>query len=590
MTKRSIEAVLGARGAQRPRLTPDGATLYYCSDRDGRMQLWRMPAAGGPQSKLTAVDRVGRYLPSPDGATIAFGADRGGNEHWAIHLVPSGGGEARDLTGTPDRIHHLLAWRADGNALFVATNRRDPRFFDVAELGLDGSSRTVFQQDGTGGGAALLDGGRLIVRTDRERGDRNHLTLVEPGGATRRLTPEEPHALHGVPRSWGGGLLIRSDRGRDFVGVARLSLDGAYEPLVTLEHDVDELVAAGRSWAYDLNVDGLSELHVVAGGDDRIVDGLPPGALASDQFGESLSIAADGTVAVARSSFDRPNTIWLVPPGGRPHLAVDATMDGIAAQDLPVAEVVDWPSFDGRRIPGFLLRRKDAHGATPTIVQVHGGPEGQARPLWNPLTVALVAAGFAVLQPNVRGSSGYGRRYLSLDDVRLRMDSVRDLDAAAAWLVERGLAPADRIGLVGGSYGGFMTLAGIAFLPERWRAAVAIVAIGRWRTFLERTDAWRRPLREAEYGTIERDGEFLESISPFNHLDAIRAPLMVIHGANDPRVPVEESEQMVAALRARDHDVTYLRYEDEGHGLAKAKNRADAWPRVVDFFTAKLMA
>lgn len=588
MTKSAIDAILGARGAQRPSIAPDGKTLWYCSDRDGRMQLWRMPVGGGPHTKLTDVDRVGRYILSPDGSTVAFAADRGGDEHWAVRIMPSAGGEARDLTGAPERIHHLLAWRPDGQAVFVATNRRDRRFFDVVELGLDGSSRMVFEHDGTGAGAVVLDDGRLVVRTDRERSDRNHLTLIEAGGA-RRLTPEEPHALHGVPRVSGQGLLVRSDRGRDFVGIARLSLDGGYEPLVAVGHDVDELAAADGRWTYDLNVDGLSELHVV-GDVDRTVDGLPPGALASDQFGESLAIAADGTVAVARSAFDRPNTIWLVPPDGPPRLAVDASMDGIAPSDLPAAEVVDWPSFDGRRIPGFLLRRPGSRGAVPTIVQVHGGPEGQARPLWNPLTVALVAAGFAVLQPNVRGSSGYGRTYMSLDDVRLRMDSVRDLDAAAAWLVERGLAPADRIGLIGGSYGGFMTLAGIAFLPERWRAAVAIVAIGRWRTFLERTDAWRRPLREAEYGTIEHDGEFLESISPFNHLEAIRAPLMVIHGANDPRVPVQESEQMVAALRARGHDVTYLRYEDEGHGLAKAKNRADAWPRVVDFFTAKLMA
>ena len=589
MTKTPIDAILGARGAQRPRLTSDGQTLFYCSDRDGRMQLWRTPAGGGPHTKLTDVDRVGRYVLSPDGSTIAFGVDHGGNEHWAVQVMPSAGGVARDLTAAPERIHHLLAWRPDGKAVFVATNRRDARFFDVAEVTLDGTSRTVFQHDGTGAGAAVLGDGRLVVRTDRERSDRNHLTLVEPDGGTRRLTPDEPPSLHGVPRVFGGDLLVRSDRGRDFVGIARISLDGAYEPLVEAGHDADELDAAGERWAYDLNVDGRSELHVV-GERDGVVDGLPPGALATDQFGESLAVADDGTVAVARSAFDRPNTIWLVAPDGRPRLAVDASMDGIAADDLPAAELVAWTSFDGRRIPGFLLRPKDARGAMPTIVQVHGGPEGQARPLWNPLTIALVAAGFAVLQPNVRGSSGYGRAYMSLDDVRLRMDSVRDLDAAAAWLVERGLAPADRIGLIGGSYGGFMTLAGVAFLPERWRAAVAIVAIGRWRTFLERTDAWRRPLREAEYGTIEHDGEFLESISPFNHLDAIRAPLMVIHGANDPRVPVQESEQMVAALRGRGHDVTYLRYEDEGHGLAKAKNRADAWPRVVDFFGAKLMA
>jgi len=589
VTSISIGPILAARGAQRPRLSADGRTLFYCSDRDGRMQLWSTQVAGGAHLKLTDVDRVGRYVVSPDGASIAFGTDRGGNERWAVHVMPSAGGASRDLTAMPERIHHLLDWRHDGKALYVAANRRDPRYFDVLEVGLDGSMRTVFEQDGTGDGAVALADGRIVVQTDRERGDRNHLTVVGSGGEAKRITPDAPAALHSVPRLLGRDLLVRSDRGRDFVGVARISLDGAYEPLVSVDHDVDEADAADGRWTYDVNARGWSELHVVDG-TDRVIDGLPRGALASDQFGESLTMGLDGSIAVARATFDRPSTIWVIPRGGAPRLAVDASMDGVSASDLPVAQEVAWPSFDGREIPGFLLRRRDARGAVPTIVQVHGGPEGQARPLWNPLTIALVAAGFAVLQPNVRGSSGYGRAYMSLDDVRLRMDSVRDMDAAAAWLVKSGNAPADRIGLIGGSYGGYMTLAGIAFFPERWRAAVAMVAIGRWKTFLERTDAWRRPLREAEYGTIEKDGEFLESISPFNFLEAIRAPLMVIHGANDPRVPVNEAEQMVGSLRARGHDVTYLRYEDEGHGLAKAKNRADAWPKVVDFFTAKLMA
>ncbi|HEX9494590.1 MAG TPA: S9 family peptidase [Candidatus Limnocylindria bacterium] len=587
----TIAAILDARGAQRPGFSPDGRVLYYCSDRDGRMQLWSMPLAGGEHTRLSDVDRVGRYEASPDGRWIAFGADRGGNERWAINLLPAGGGEPRDLTAVAERIHHLVGWRPDSGAVFVATNRRDPRFFDLVEVPIDGGPpRTLFAHDGTGGSGTVLADGRVIFRTDRERADRNHLTLISPDGTARRLTPEEPPAFHGAPHEIGGALLARSDRDRDFIGIAELGVAGEHRRRVTPEHDIEELATNGDAWAYDVNVDGWSELHAVRGGDDRAVAGLPHGALASDAFGESLAMSRDGTIAVAWAAFERPSTIWVIPPGEAPRLAVDATMDGVDAADLPSAELVSWPTFDGRRIPGWLLRPRGAKHPGAAIAQVHGGPEGQARPLWNPLTIALVSAGFTVLQPNVRGSSGYGRAYLSLDDVRLRMDSVKDLDAGAAWLVEQGIASPDRIGVIGGSYGGFMTLAAIAFFPKRWAAAVAIVAIGRWRTFLERTDPWRRPLREVEYGTIERDGDFLESISPFNHLEAIRAPLMVIHGANDPRVPINEAEQMVGALRERTHDVAYLRYEDEGHGLAKAKNRADAWPKVVQFFTAKLEA
>src|SRR5207302_3000535 len=294
--------------------------------------------------------------------------------------------------------------------------------------------------------------------------------------------------------------------------------------------------------AYALNVDGRSEIHLASGEDDAVVRGLPPGDLATDLIGQRLALSPDGTLAIAWARFDAPSAVYVARPGAAAEMIVPPQMAGLAGEGMPDEELVSWRSFDGREIPGFLLRPRGVpRGPRPTVVQVHGGPEGQARPLWNPLTVALVAAGFNVLQPNVRGSSGYGRAYMSLDDVKLRMDSVKDLDAAAGWLATSGVAPEDRIGVIGGSYGGFMTLAAITFCADRnWAAAVDIVGIGKWKTFFERTSPWRRPLRAAEYGDPVKDADFLESISPLNFLERIRAPLLVIHGANDPRVPVEE--------------------------------------------------
>jgi dipeptidyl aminopeptidase/acylaminoacyl peptidase len=431
-----------------------------------------------------------------------------------------------------------------------------------------------------------------VVTTNRSRSDENHLTLVERDGSTRLLTPETPAAMHSDAHPYDGGVLVVSDRGRDKGAVARVGLDGSFAYLVTPDRVVDDLDVAGSRYAYGLNVDGRSEVHLVVDGRDSVVAGLPPGDLATDLIGNSLALAPDGTLAIAWARYDAPSAVYVARPGRPARLVVPAQMAGLAPEGLPGEELVTWQSFDGRTIPGFLLRPRGApNGPRPTVVQVHGGPEGQARPLWNPLTVALVAAGFNVLQPNVRGSSGYGRAYMSLDDVRLRMDSVKDLDAGAAWLAQAGVAPANRIGVIGGSYGGFMTLAAITFCPERkWAAAVDIVGIASWATFFQKTAPWRRPLRAAEYGDPVKDADFLESISPLNFVDRIRAPLMVIHGANDPRVPVEEAEQIVATLRSRGRAVDYLRYADEGHGLAKAKNRADAWPKVVTFFQKYLAA
>ena len=589
----SLIRILDARGASRLALSPDAGTLYYVSDLTGTMQLWSVALAGGVPLRLSyQADRVGAYSLSPDGTRIAYGADEGGDERWALWVMNADGTEARRLSTVRDRIHHVVDWSRDGRGVLVFANLRDERFFDLHEFPAEGgTSKLRFRHDGTGFGAATLRDGRVVVTTNRARGDQNHLSLVDHDGSIKRLTPEMPIAMHRSAHEFDDGILVLSDRDRDLAAIARLGLDGSFRYLVAPDRVVDDLAVAGERVAYALNVDGRSEVRLLSDGKDTPVAGLPPGDLATDLIGNSLAVAPDGTVAVAWARFDAPSAVFVAAPGRPASLAVPPQMAGLSAEGLPEDEVVSWRSFDGRTIPGFLLRPRGARkDSRPTVVQVHGGPEGQARPLWNPLTVALVGAGFNVLQPNVRGSTGYGRGYMSLDDVRLRMDSVRDLDAAAAWLAESGIAPADRIGVIGGSYGGFMTLAAITFCAERkWAAAVDIVGIASFATFFARTAPWRRPLRAAEYGDPEKDADFLESISPLNFIERIQAPLMVIHGANDPRVPVQEAEQIVATLRARGREVEYLRYEDEGHGLAKAKNRADAWPKVVRFFEKHML-
>jgi dipeptidyl aminopeptidase/acylaminoacyl peptidase len=247
-------------------------------------------------------------------------------------------------------------------------------------------------------------------------------------------------------------------------------------------------------------------------------------------------------------------------------------------------QLVRYPAFDGRQIPSYLfLPRGVAAGRLPAVVHVHGGPEGQARPHFDPVWQYLAASGYAVVVPNVRGSTGYGYEYQSLDDVRLRMDSVADLAATVRWLDEEGIADPRRIAVMGGSYGGFMVLAALTTYPDLWAAGVDIVGIANFVTFLENTGPWRRKLREPEYGSLENDREFLESISPIHHVDAITAALFVVHGANDPRVPVGEAEQIVSALRARGVSVEYLRFENEGHGLSKRANQVEAYPAIARF-------
>jgi dipeptidyl aminopeptidase/acylaminoacyl peptidase len=219
----------------------------------------------------------------------------------------------------------------------------------------------------------------------------------------------------------------------------------------------------------------------------------------------------------------------------------------------------------------------------PTIVSVHGGPEGQERPGFNALYQYYLSRGYAILATNVRGSTGYGKTYTHLDDVKNREDSVKDLAYAVEWLKTKGSADPKRIAVMGGSYGGYMTMAAITLYPELWAAAVGTVAITNWETFLQNTSGYRRRQREVEYGRLDRDIDFLRSISPIRKMDRIKAPLFVISGRNDPRVPYTEGEQMVKALRDRGAIVEYKLYDDEGHGISKLKNRLDLYPRVADF-------
>jgi dipeptidyl aminopeptidase/acylaminoacyl peptidase len=248
-------------------------------------------------------------------------------------------------------------------------------------------------------------------------------------------------------------------------------------------------------------------------------------------------------------------------------------------------DLVRCGSFDGLQVPAFVFRPATARGGRrhPVVVIVHGGPESQWRPSFSPLVQYLVARGYAVVAPNVRGSTGYGRHYEHLDDVEKRLDSVADLAAVHDWIAATDDLDPARCALYGGSYGGYMVLSGLVHQPDRWAAAVDVVGIASLVSFLEHTSAWRRSWREREYGSLATDRDLLEHLSPLTHVDRLRVPLLIIHGRNDPRVPLGEAEQIHEVARGKGLRSDLLVYDDEGHGLAKLPNRLDAYARVAAF-------
>jgi dipeptidyl aminopeptidase/acylaminoacyl peptidase len=333
--------------------------------------------------------------------------------------------------------------------------------------------------------------------------------------------------------------------------------------------------------AYTINVAGISQGYVL----DLRISTLhtwetPMGVIKNLRFSpdnERLLFLLNGPAY--------PSDIWelnlhTLETNVHPSFSEESILEKKLVEPVPIY----FRSFDNLLIQSFYYKPKESGKKFPVVIYIHGGPESQSRATFQPLLQILLNKGYAVLTPNVRGSTGFGKTFSHLDDGRKRMDAVKDLISLVAWLKQEPNIDPDRIAVLGGSYGGFMVLAAISHYPKLWAAAVDIVGISSLRSFLKTTSPWRQKNREKEYGTIEKDGDFFDRIDPLHHADHIEAPLLVIHGVNDPRVPIQESQQIVKKLEERNHSVTFIRMEDEGHTLNKEKNKLFVYLKIADFF------
>ncbi len=571
---------LKIRGAYAPGWSSDGRRVSFLTDITGVTQVWVVSAGGGWPEQLTFYEeRVAGASRSPVEDKVLFSLDAGGNERMQLYLL--GGGEERDLTGDPDAIHYSGGFAPDGRRIAYTATRRNGVDFDVYVQDLDDEPALVWE---VGGYHTIADWGSdglsLIVSRHHSNLNNDLYRLDLESGETRLLTPHEGDARFSgaCVTPDGSALYLATDRDGDFLRLARLNLATLeIEYLTPDNRDVEgvELSRDGRYLVAARNVEGYSDLMLFTGSGRRMpTPEVPPGILGGFDFSPDSE-----RLAFTLTAPDRNPDGWVLDlPAGEPRRLTYSSTAGIPRSTFRRPSVIRYPSFDGREIPALFYEPREENA--PVIVNVHGGPESQSRPLFAPVTQYLLNRGYAVFAPNIRGSTGYGKAYTHLDDVRLRMDSVEDLAHAAYWLREKGH---EKIGVMGGSYGGFMVLAALTECPDLWSAGVDIVGIANLVTFLENTGSYRRALRESEYGTLENDREFLESISPIHKAEQIAAPLMVIHGKNDPRVPVGEAEQIVDRVRSNGGAVEYLLYDDEGHGLAKLKNRLDAYPRIAAF-------
>jgi dipeptidyl aminopeptidase/acylaminoacyl peptidase len=429
----------------------------------------------------------------------------------------------------------------------------------------------------------------LAVLRDTGRPNDHDLLLVDlRSGTIDHLNPRDDEAEVGEP-VWapdGRSFFVATNEGRDTKALARYDLEARRsETLIASDWDLDcHGDDAGRRLLVHANEDGYSRLELRDAATLAVDHDVP---LPARGVVEEPLFSGDGRMLAFKfSSPVDPGDVWMYDIEARGLHRVTELPRPVDLRGLREPELQRFESFDGLSVPVFLWE-PDGNGPFPVVVMVHGGPESQFLPAflpsYTPFAQHLVSLGYAVAAPNVRGSTGYGKRYQHLDDVRRRLDSVRDLAALHDWLATRPRIDAGRAALYGRSYGGYMVLAGLAFQPERWAAGVECVGIANFVTFLENTAPWRRALREPEYGTLERDRDFLVDASPITHVDAIRAPLFVQHGANDPRVPLVETQQIHRVLTEKGIRCDLLVHEDEGHLIGKLDNRIETFGCAVRF-------
>ena len=590
----------------------DGSGIFISTRFGDVNQLHRVDHPGGARHQITFFSEpVGGVARQPHGSNLVFTMDAGGSEFSQIFLLdPAGSAEAVLMTDGESRNTGVVWDRAGKRIAFQSTRRNgasnDIWLMDVSD---PGTARMILESpDGTYWGPAdfSADHSRLLVVNYVGNADsRIHLLDVADGDLTLLAgDPADPSSNSPVAFDREGtGFWYVTDTQGDFQQLAWKSLTGDTEPVIVTA-DIPWNVERGtfnedRTRAvFSVNEGGLSRIYLL----DPVSRQYAPVEVIPTGLAGNMEFSPDGRkLALTINTPRTPSDSFVLELGENPLEYGElvrwtySEVGGLDTEKFIVPELVNYPTFDSREggpaaIPAWVYK-PDAPGPHPVVISIHGGPESQARPSFRSTTQYLLRdLGVAVIVPNVRGSSGYGKHFLSLDNGFKREDSVKDIGALLDWIATQPDLDETRVAVSGGSYGGYMVLACAVHFSDRLKAAVDVVGISNFVTFLENTQDYRRDLRRAEYGD-ERDPDMrthLQTISPLNSVDKMKVPLMVVQGQNDPRVPVTEAIQIVEALRSQGQPVWYMNALNEGHGYSKKENR-DIYQQATMMFLQEFL-
>jgi dipeptidyl aminopeptidase/acylaminoacyl peptidase len=601
-----FEPYQNTRAASAGAFSRDGSRLYITTRFGNVAQLHRLDMPAGARHQLTfGSEPVRSVSRRPMHEELLYSMDTGGGEFFQLYLFDPDTGRSRRLTDGRSR-NSAPSWSADGARLAFTSTRRDGRSNDVWLMPADdpAAARLVLQSpDGTFWGASDWhpDGRRLLIANRVSVAD-SRIHLLDPlSGSNQRLAggPDSPGSYLplGFDREARGVFLLTDSRG-EFLQLGWLPLSGGAMQMLTAEipWDVESFVQSrDRSRAaFVTNEGGISRLYLMDPSTRRYrrVEEVPQGRISGLEFSDD-----NRRLALTLAAADTPSDVYTLALGDAPLDRATLTrwtfseVGGLDRSRFVTPELVEFPSFDELMIPAFVYR-PEGDGPFPVVINIHGGPESQARPGFSSDVQSWVGElGVAVITPNVRGSTGYGKTFVSLDNVFLREDSVRDIGALLDWIATRPELDQERVMVIGGSYGGYMVLASLMHYSDRLRGGVNRVGISDFISFLENTQAYRRDLRRVEYGDerIPEVRAFFERISPLRNAERITAPLLVIHGENDPRVPVSEAHQIVREVRSNGYPVWFMNALNEGHGYSRKENQDLMRDVVVMFFQQHLL-
>lgn len=599
----TIEQYLNIRGAGSPQYSPDDSRIYFTSSVTGSSQIWMMEKPASWPFQVTFFnDRVSSYSCNPKQDMIVLEKDEGGSEYSRLFLLSPDGTKIEQITpDKPKVLYNFGTWFDDGSAFTYYSNERDLYFYDIYKYDLNKREiEQIFSSDNSNYPSVISSDGKLMVISRFFTSYDNDLLLYNL--ETKEQSLITLHDNINYPAEFEA-ISFSKDSKSIFINTNN---KGEYYSLFEYDLQSGKMRSSELPFAKTYKKNDLSWAQV---SEDKSkiflvynVDGYDKPVMYDFETKKTIELPSvfkntnitsfrfgnvSTKILIGINGAKNPTTLYQWDYASNQVMQVTyADLAGIDPASFVEPQLIHYKTFDKLSIPAFIYYPPGFENKAnlPCIISVHGGPEGQSQYGFSSTTQYYVNAGYVVVEPNVRGSTGYGKSYAALDNIQLRENSVKDIAWLVKYLKTTGKIDSNKIAVTGGSYGGYMVLACLTLYPELFAAGIDVVGIANFITFLQNTAEYRRKGREGEYGSLEKNADFLESISPVKKVDKIKAPLMIVHGKNDPRVPVGEAEQMYEAIKKKGGEAELLIYNDEGHGLAKLKNRLDAYPKMVEFF------